>query len=155
MSEYKRPVIASRPHNEHNYGEEAFWLKKGESELAKRLRLTVIIRQDDRTDESKMPKQFVNVGKPVPVFRLDAIAAEGGPLGFDPDDGTTVEVVRQKVVKLGDITDEGLYFEGGTAVPESAADVRRYLEQELAPGKTYGDEQVLTLNYVRYLPNAF
>ena len=148
-------MIPSRPHNTHEYGEEAFWLKKNESQLARNYRLNVIIRQDDRTDEAKMPKQFVNVGKPIPIFHLDAIAADGGRLGFEPDDGTTVEVVRQKVVKLRDITDEELRFHGGVAVPQSAADVRRYLEEELAPGKKYGDEQVLTLNYVRYLPNAF
>ncbi len=153
----QRPMINSRPHNTHEYGEESFWLKKNEERLARERRLTVIVRQGDRTDESKTPVQFVSVSKPIPVFYIakEGDQTQGVKAQFHPDDGTTVEVVKQKVVQLGLVKDEDLKFENGTAVPQTATEVRTYLEEELAPGKKYADDQLLTLSYIRYLQPAF
>ncbi len=148
-----RHIIPSRPHNEHVYGEEAFWLKQGEERLARKRLLTVIIRPDDRTDEARTPMQFVSVGKPIPVFYIakEGDQAAGVKAQFHPDDGTTVEVVRQKVRELEKVRDDDLWYEGGTAVPQTVAAVRDYLEQEFAPGRKFADGQVLTFSYVRYL----
>lgn len=149
----QRPMISSRPHNNHVYGEEAFWLKKGEETLARQRLLTVIVRPDDRTSEERTPQQFVSRNKPIPLFY---IAKEGdqakniGPV-FHDDDGTTVEVVEQKVVELDKVKDEDLKFGNGTAVPTTAAEVRAYLEGELAPGKKFADTHLLTLSYCKYL----
>lgn len=153
----QRLMIDSRPHNVHTYGEEAFWVKKREDELARQGHLTVIIRVGDRTDEAKTPMQFVGVDKPIPIFYIEREGdqARGIAAQFHPDDGTTVKVVRQKVVALGKVADEDLRFENGGAVPWNAADVHDYLEQELVPGKEFPDDQLLTLNYIRYLPSAF
>ena len=151
----ERPILPPRPVpvHLHVYGEIAFWVKKLEAHLIRDRQLSVFIRPDARDNPAL--KQWLPLFTPVPVFYLDAAAAKGGPLGFEPDDGTTVEVVRRTVCRLGEVLDQELHYNGGRAVPVTAADVKKYLEQELAPGKTFGVEHPITVSWVRYLPSPF
>lgn len=142
-----------RRSNVHAYGEPTFWLKLTESELAVTRRLTVILRVGDRSSKATAPKQWLPMFEPIPVYHLDKEAAHGGPLGFCPDDGTTVKIVRRTVGRLGDIVDADLRYRGGRAVPAAAAEVKRYFEEEMSPEKTFADDQVVTIYWVEYLPD--
>src|SRR3989344_5106405 len=149
-----RPIMPPRPvpthagPGGHIYGEIAFWVKGEEARLIKSRELTVIIRQDDRS--SPELKQWLPEDEPVPIFFLDAEAAKGGPLGFETDDGTSVRV-RRFVRQLGEIEDADLRFNGGRAVPTTGALVKDYLENELAPGKTFGIEHPITIYHLEYI----
>lgn len=139
--------------NQHVYGERALWLKGEEATMAMARRLSVIIRTGDRSSEKLSPKQFLPFGERTPVYILDAVAAKGGPLGFETDTGLTMEVVRRCVTRLKDIVDADLRFNGGTAVPQSAQDVTTYLAEEMAPGKHFSPDDLFTIYWVEYLPD--
>lgn len=139
--------------NQHVYGERAFWVKGQEAKMVGQKSLTVILREGDRSDQVVAPKQWLPLFEAIPVYFLDEVAAKGGPLGFEPDDGMTVRVVRRTVGRLGDLKDADLSFGGGTAVPRTVAEVQRYLSEEYAPGKTFLSDTIFTVYWVEYLPN--
>ncbi|HYF29394.1 MAG TPA: hypothetical protein VEA36_03460 [Candidatus Paceibacterota bacterium] len=141
--------------NTHVYGEHAFWLKDSEVKMARDGTLSVIVRGGDRSTPEKAPKQFLRTNEPVPCYMIAVPGDQdkGISAQFEADGGTTVEVVERIVKPLGEFTDDELVFEGGRAVPENAAGLKRYLEEELAPGKTFGPDAVITVYHVRRLPN--
>lgn len=142
--------------NNHIYGESALWVKGVESEMAKERSLTVILRLGDRSDRLQTPKQWLPLFERVPLYTL-ILGTGNQDLGidpdFEPDNGTTVQVVRRTVTRLGDITDADLLFRKGSAVPLCAVDILDYLAQELAPGKIFDPSMVMTLYWIEYLPD--
>lgn len=142
--------------NKHVYGERAFWVKGREAEMVKKRTLAVVIRLGDRSDRERAPKQWLPLFEPIPVYEL--VLGTGDPAHginpeFMPDDGTTVQIVRRTVGRLGDLTDADLRFGSGSAVPKIAADVAKYLGTEMSPGKTFGPETLITVYWVEYLAN--
>lgn len=140
---------------ERVYGVPEFWLKGSEAELAKQRQLTVIVRQGDRSDRERAPQQWIPILEPIPVFYISVPGDQmrGVPAQFEPDDGTTVRITRRTVTRLGDVMDADLYFAHGHAVPKQAAEVKQYLEQELAPGKKFNPGELITIYWVEYIPD--
>lgn len=142
--------------NQHVYGERAFWVKGEEARMAKEHKLTVIIREKDRSDPARAPQQWLPLFEPIPVYTLilgTGDQAKGIDPNFELDDGTTVQIVRRTVTRLGDITDGDLSFGAGSAVSTTAADVLGYLQGEMSPGKEFPPATVMTLYWVEYLSN--
>lgn len=152
-----RPIMPPRPIpvDKHVYGEVSFWVKGEEARRMKNRRLSVIVRQGDRSNPETL--QYVPEGVPVPVFAIAVPGdqAKGIAAQFEPDDGTTVQVIHKKICRLDAVLDRDLRYGNGGAVPEVAELVRDYLEHELVPGRTFKDEDMVTLYYIEYLPNAF
>ncbi len=142
--------------NRHVYGERAFWVKGNEAKMVKSQGLTVILRLGDRSDSQKAPKQWLPLFEPIPVYTLvpgTGDQAKGINPDFEPDDGTTVQIVRRTVTRLGDIKDEDLSFGNGYAVSDDSAGVLDYLQTEMSPGKEFDPSTIMTIYWVEYLPN--
>ena len=106
-------------------------------------------------DSVKAPQQWLPLLEPVPIY---CIAVPGDqPRGiaaqFEPDVGLSVKIVRRAVTRLSDITDEDLAFYDGGAIPGSSREVLGYLENDLAPGKKFAPENLITIYWVEYLPD--
>ena len=144
--------------NKHVHGETALWLKGVEAQMAKARKLTVVIRQGDRSDRVAAPERWLPLLTPVPTYYIAVPGdqAKGIAAQFEPDDGTTVQIVRRAVTRLGDIVDADLRYAGGvangSAVSKIAKNVKQYLEGELAPGKTFSPDDLITIYHVQYLP---
>lgn len=142
--------------NNHTYGERAFWVKGEEAQRVKDRRLTVIIRLGDRSSQDLVPKQWLPLLQPVPVYTLvlgTGDQARGIDPDFEPDNGTTVQVVRRTVTRLCDVKDADLQYGKGSSVPGCAAGVADYLSHEMSPGKRFDLDTLLTLYWIEYLPN--
>lgn len=141
--------------NKHKYGERAFWVKMLEAEMIRHRELTVVIRTDDRSSPIKAPQQWLPLGYPIPIYFIERPGdqTKGVAARFYPDNGTTVMILHREIVRLGDLTDKHLVFAGGTAVPQFLDVVKRYLGEELVPGKDLSSDTILTLYYIEYLPN--
>lgn len=139
---------------ERIYGVPEFWLKGNEAQLAKRRTLTVIIRQGDRSDRQRTPQQWLPLLEPIPVFFISTPGDQSRniPAQFEPDEGTTVRIIRRTVTRLTNVTDADLCFARGRAVPKRATEVKQYLEQELAPGRSFGSSDLITIYWIEYLP---
>lgn len=143
--------------NQHVYGEMALWLKGKEStdeaRMAKERRLTVILRAGDRSSRELAEKQFLPLNTSIPVYYIAVPGDQdrGIAAQFESDVGDAVKIVGRTVVRLGDIKDAHLSFQEGTAVVSEAGEVRRYLEEVLSPGKSFGPESLITIYWVEYL----
>jgi hypothetical protein len=139
--------------NQHVYGERSFWVKGREAELIRERMLRVIIRPGDRSDREAAPKQWLPLFEPIPVYCITIPGDQEKKIAaiFAPDDGTTVKIVRRTVTRLGDIMDQDLSYATGVAVPVTAVDVLEYLENELAPGKEFTPDTVMTIYWFDYL----
>jgi len=86
------------------YGERTFWLKGKESEMAKEKSLTVVIRPGDRSDKVNTPQQWLPMESRVPLYyiRVPGDQARGISPEFEPDDGSTVQIVKRSVMRLQD-----------------------------------------------------
>ena len=138
--------------NQHVYGEWALWVKRREARLAKNKKLTVILRQGDRSDQRS--KLWLPLFEPVPVYTL--ILGTGDQAKnilpeFEPDSGLTVRIVRRTITRLCDITEKDLIFGTGQAVPHEIDDVVPYLRTELYPGMEFCGDTVLTIYWAEYL----
>ena len=142
--------------NQHVYGERAFWVKGLEAELVLARTLTVILREKDRSDQVLTPKQWLPIFAPIPVYRLvdgTGDQAKGVLPEFHKDSGTTVQIVRRAVGRLGDVKYSDLFYNNGSAVPRQATDVAKYFGTEMSPGKEFPPETVITIYWVEYLPD--
>lgn len=139
--------------NQHVYGEMALWLKGDEAQMVKDEVLTVIIRAGDRSSRDLAPQQFLPINTSIPVYYIAVPGDQdrGIAAQFEPDTGRAVRIVGRTVVRLGDIKDAHLSFQEGTAVVSEAGEVRRYLEEVLSPGKSFGPESLITIYWVEYL----
>lgn len=146
--------------NKHIYGEPSFWLKGEEACMARERRLTVILREKDRSSREVALKQYLPMFEPIPIYYLvdgTGDQAKGIAPDFHPDDGTTVQVVRRRVCRIGDIANADLRYSyrtsTGGSVPGSCMNVTRYFETEMSPGRKFPLETVITVYWVEYLPN--
>lgn len=129
------------------YGCKEFWIKGEEARLMKERELRVIVREDDRSDQTIAPKRWLPLMRPIAVayIAVSGDQAKGIPPKFEEEDGPVIRVVRRTVTRLGDVVDADLHFDGGRAVPEAASEVKRYLEEELCPGKVFSSDALLTI----------
>ncbi len=162
-----RPSMPPRPVpvDGHIYGERSLWMKGEEAQLVKSRDLTVIIRQGARDNPNTL--QWLPMFTPIPVFYIAIPGDQAKSIAakFEPDDGTTVQIARRTVCRLHDVLEEDLQYEHGYAVPDTvnpdAEDfdnlltVKEYLENELVPGRTFMDEDLVTIYCIEYLPSAF
>jgi hypothetical protein len=142
---------------EHIYGERAFWVKGKEAGLMKVRKLTVVIRPGDRSSKWQADKQWLPLDEPIPVYYLvpgTGNPATGAPPEFEPDIGTTVQIVRRTVTRLKDVRRQDLIFSVGSAVPRGDwQDVREYLTEELAPEKQFSPDSLITIYWIEHLAN--
>ena len=141
--------------NKHKYGEQAFWVKGTEAEMAKEKTLAVILRHGDRSDQVRAPQQWLPLLEPIPVYCISVPGdqANGIEAQFERDQGLTVQIVRRTVTRLGDIRHGDLQFMQGYAVPQTPDDILPYLTEDLAPGKVFESDTLMTVYWVEYLPD--